>query len=200
MSVIAQKATVFRARASRHGCLVVCQATERPVASRRAVLGVALLPALVYAPKALALIPDEDDEDLVEKAKANRRARLAQQRGVTREFMTAENLKDARLEQELVSVQKAVYKLSKSGSQLESGDLKAAASTLSESWVAEFTAVASTISGTDAAGKLSSAIQDVKAAAAAGDSASSKRQFTSLVSDLQSWASATGLAGSLRGL
>ncbi|EFJ52733.1 hypothetical protein VOLCADRAFT_120179 [Volvox carteri f. nagariensis] len=200
MATMMQKAAVCPVRASRRGCLVVCQATERHVASRRAMLGISLLPALLYAPKALALIPDEEDEDLVEKAKANRRARLAQQRGVTRDFMTSENLKDVRLEQELVPVQKAVYKLAKSGSQLESGDLKGAANTLSEDWVAEFTSVASTVSGTDAAGKLSSAIQGVQTAAASGDAAASKRQFVSLVSDLQSWASTTGLASSLKGL
>ena len=123
-----------------------------------------------------------------------------QQRGVTREFLTSENLKGVSSEQELVPVQKAVYKLAKSGSQLESGDLKGAASTLAEAWVAEFTTVASTVSGTDAAGKLVSAIKGVQSAAAAGDAASSKRQFVTLVSDLQSWASATGLACGLKGL
>lgn len=164
---------------------------------------VALFLLLLYASRCILILSfpaDEENEELVEKAKANRRARLAQQRGVTRDFMTSENLKDVRLEQELMPVQKAVYKLAKSGSQLESGDLKGAARTLSESWVADFATVASTLSGTDVAGKLSSAIQGVQAAAAAGDADVSKRQFVSLVSDLQSWASTTGLASGLKGL
>ncbi|PNW81686.1 hypothetical protein CHLRE_06g256250v5 [Chlamydomonas reinhardtii] len=196
MALMMQKVA---APVSRRGMKVVAQATPN-TASRRAILGVALLPALMYAPKALALIPDEEDEDLVEKAKANRRARLAQQRGVTRDFMASENLTDRRLEQELVPVQKAVYKLAKSGSQLESGDLKGAASTLSESWVGDFSTVASTVSGSTTAGKLVEAIKSVQAAAAKGDAAGSKRAYVSLVSDLQSWADASGLATSLKGL
>ncbi len=135
----------------------------------------------------------------MEKAKANRRARLAQQRGVTREFMSSENLKDARLEKELVPLQKGIYKLAKSGSQLDAGDLKGAASTLAESWVADFTSTATTISGSDA-DKLAAGIKGVQSAAASGDAKGSKRAFVTLVSDVKSWASEAGLASSLKGL
>ncbi|KAG2492614.1 hypothetical protein HYH03_009030 [Edaphochlamys debaryana] len=195
MALIMQKACAARLVARSR---TVCQAGSS--ASRRAILGVALLPALVYAPKSLAMILDEDDDDLVEKAKANRRARLAQQKGVTSDFLREENLRDARLERELVPVQKAVYKLAKSGSQLEAGDLSGAASTLSESWVAELGTVATALSGADEAGKLTSAIRSVQSSAAAGDASGSKRQFVALVGSLQSWAASTGLAGGLKGL
>ncbi len=97
-------------------------------------------------------------------------------------------------------MQKAVYKLAKSGGQLEAGDLKGAAGTLSEPWVTELSSVAATLSGADTAGKLTSAIQSVQSAAAKGDAKASKQQFVSLVAEVQSWASATGLASSLKGL
>ncbi|GLI62927.1 hypothetical protein VaNZ11_005778 [Volvox africanus] len=200
MSAIMHKAAVCPVRSSRRGCLVVCQATERPVASRRAILGVTLLPALVYTPMALALIPDEEDEDLVEKAKANRRARLAQQRGVTRNFMASENLKDIPLEQKLVPVQKAVYQLAKAGSQLESGDLKGAANTLTGAWLGDLSLVASTISNNDAAEKLTDSIKATQSAASSGDVKAAKREFISAAQGLTDWASATGLASSLKGL
>ncbi|KXZ55362.1 hypothetical protein GPECTOR_3g491 [Gonium pectorale] len=163
-------------------------------------MGAALLPALLYPNKAFALLPDEEDEDQVAKAKANRRARLAQQRGVTRDFMASENLKDVRLEKELVPVQKAIYNLAKSGAELEAGDVKGAASTLSGPWVAEFSSVSATVSGKDVSAKLTDAIKGVQAAAAAGDLNGSKRLFIILVSDLDTWVEEAGLSSSLKGL
>ena len=61
----------------------------------------------------------------------------------------AEGLKDKKLDLELVSVQKGVFNLTKSGSQLEAGDVRAAASTLSDSWVKPFEAACNKIGGAD---------------------------------------------------
>ena len=60
MALMMQKVA---APVSRRGMKVVAQATPN-TASRRAILGVALLPALMYAPKALALIPGESLAEL----------------------------------------------------------------------------------------------------------------------------------------
>lgn len=62
--------------------------------------------------------PDEEDEELVEKAKANRKARLAQQQTTTRQFIKSEGLNDVKLDKELVPIQRAVLKLAKSGAQV----------------------------------------------------------------------------------
>ena len=65
--------------APRRGASAVCRAAPAP-AGRRAALGALLgAAALVAAPprRALALIPDEEDEELLERAKANRAQRLA---------------------------------------------------------------------------------------------------------------------------
>ncbi|GFR43142.1 hypothetical protein Agub_g4164 [Astrephomene gubernaculifera] len=175
---------------------VACHA----VSTRRVLLGVGVLPVIANTPKALALIPDEEDERLLEKAKANRRARLAQQRSVTRDFMAFENLTDGRLGREFAPAQKAIYKLARAGYQMEAGDLNGAAVTLSEPWVMDFSVVAISVSGADDAGKLATAIKAVQLAAAAGDVANSKRLFVSLISDVKSWASVAGLRSSLKGL
>ena len=95
---------------------VVCRATEAATSSRRALLlasvGVAFAAA---AAPARALIPDEEDTEMLEKAKANRRQRLAAQRETTREFLSSEGLENRQLEQELVPVQRLVLDLAKSG-------------------------------------------------------------------------------------
>ena len=54
---------------------------------------------------------EEDDEELVSKAKANRAQRLAEQRATTREFVSDEGFANRKLEQKLIPVQKGVYKL-----------------------------------------------------------------------------------------
>lgn len=55
--------------------------------SRRALASLlAAAPVLLPASRALALIPDDDDEELVEKARANRKAKLASERATEQAF------------------------------------------------------------------------------------------------------------------
>eukprot|EP00889_Picochlorum_renovo_P003240 jgi/Picre1/30270/NNA_005636.t1 len=64
---------------------------------RGAVLGAGLLAAvqLMATPlPALALIPDDDDEEMVQKAKANRQKRLAGEKKAEKEFSRAEGFVD----------------------------------------------------------------------------------------------------------
>jgi hypothetical protein len=75
--------------------------------------------AIVPAQPARALIPDEEDEELLERAKANRQRRLAEQKETTRNFLRDDGLKDKTLDTELIPVQKAVVQLAKSGETLE---------------------------------------------------------------------------------
>lgn len=173
--------------------------------SRRAAFGLALLPSLLLVQSpALALIPDEEDEELVEKAKANRRSRLAQQKATTREFIQAEGLKNSQLDSQLIPVQKAVSSLAKSGSQIESGDLRGASATLSDAWAGEFEVAARSLSTSDAAKASVDAVftglSDTKSAAGAGDANATKKSFVTLVAALESWAADVGVAESLKGL
>lgn len=86
--------------------------------SRRAAgLAVASAPLafLAVAPAARALILDEEDEELLNKAKANRKSKLAADKLIEREFLQDEGLKNRNLDKELVPVQKAIYSMAKSG-------------------------------------------------------------------------------------
>eukprot|EP00775_Hariotina_reticulata_P003647 gene3647-3908_t len=189
---------------------VMCQAisaNNADAVSRRAALSASFIGVgalLVSVPNAWALIPDEEDEEMLESAKANRQRRLASQKETTREFLREEGLKDKQLDSELVPVQKAVFQLAKSGSQLEAGDLKGVSSTLGSSWVDEFQRATAVLDASDAekaqAAAIFDSISNLKATASSGDLKGSKQKFVALVAALQDWAKSTGLAADLKGL
>ena len=75
----------------------------------------------------LALIPDDDDEELIEKAKARRTQRLKEERSTERSFVKVQGFKQ---DAGVAPVQKAVNELARAGSQIKAGDLQAASATL----------------------------------------------------------------------
>lgn len=93
------------ARHMMHRCMLICT-------------------SLRYA--ALALLPDDDDEDLVIKAKENRKSRLKSEITTQKQFARTEGFKDM----SLAPLQKAVTQLARVGAQLSSGDVSAASGTL----------------------------------------------------------------------
>jgi hypothetical protein len=186
---------------------VQCRAVKVDITSsrRQALSGVLLTTGLSLLPsRAWALIPDEEDEELLERAKANRQKRLAAQKETTRDFLKSEGLADKQLDSELIPVQKAVIQLAKSGSQLESGDLKGASATLSSGWVDEFKRATQVLDANDTEQARAAAIFDglssLQDATKAGDVKASKQTFVAVVSAVQDWAKSTGLAGNLKGL
>jgi len=154
---------------------------------------------LSVAAPAFALIPDEEDEELLSKAKANRKAKLSAQKETTRSFLKAEGLTDKALELELISVQKAIYNLAKAGSQLEAGDMRAAVGTLTDTWATPFTVSVAKIGGAGAE-QISAKFGVLKAAAIKSDATASKRAYVDLVGALQSWSAAESLSSKLKGL
>mmetsp|Transcript_36490 Transcript_36490/g.107768 ORF Transcript_36490/g.107768 Transcript_36490/m.107768 type:complete len:207 (-) Transcript_36490:100-720(-) len=166
---------------------------------RAALLSLLAAPAAsaVFAAPAFALLPDEEDEELIEKAKANRKARLEQQRLTTRQFMADEGLKNKELERELEPVQRGVYELAKAGSQVQDGELKAAASTLGGDWLDAFARSAGRFGSPDA---VVASIGDLKAATSKGDGKASKRAYVEVVDAVQAWAATASLTDRLQGL
>lgn len=194
------RCTAFGSRRQRSA--IVCNAQVE--FNRRAALAASLVPTFFFVPKANALILDEEDEEMLEKAKANRAKRLAEQRETTRQFMQEEGLDNRRLDQKLVPVQRAVNELAKSGSQIEAADLKAAATTLSGSWVAEFQNASLSVSLSEEAQSSANAIftqlDSLKSAAGTGDVKASKKQFVAVVNAVDAWATQSGVRANLKGL
>lgn len=139
------------------------------------------------------MIPDDDDEELVVKAKENRQKRLKSEITTQKQFARTEGFKDANL----APLQKGVTQLARVGSQLASGDVSAASGTLGGSWVDEVNAAAGSVKDFSS---VSSALTAVKSAASQGSLGDAKQKFVTAVSAFKSWAQEAGVAGQLRGL
>lgn len=196
----------FRSNVKPQTRAVLCRAASDAdsLVDRRALLSAAVVGSSLIVPKAWALIPDEEDEELLERAKANRQKRIAAQKETTRTFLQEEGVTNRTLNAELVPVQKAVFQLAKSGSEIESGDLRAASSTLSGGWVGDFERATGQLDASDAeaasAKAILAGINSLKATTGKGDVKASKQEFVTLVAAVQDWAVSTGLSASLKGL
>lgn len=173
-----------------------------PVTSRRAGLAALLtLPLIASVPAAQAILPTQDDEDeeLINKAKSNRKSRITQELTTEKSF-AKENYNDSAL----TTVSRAVKKIAKSGDQIERGDLSGVASNISGSWVAEFQKVANDLSRTDGAKSsypnIFKEISSLGSAASSGNSQSTKKEFVDTVSAIQTWADQAGIASQILGL
>jgi len=84
--------------------------------SRRGLVSlVAAAPAL-YAAKAFALIDYDEDDELLNKVREQRKAKVQQELIAEREFVKEGGFKDKVFDTEIVYVQKAINRLSKAGS------------------------------------------------------------------------------------
>ena len=84
----------------------------------------------MYFDAAKALIPDDDDEELIDIAKSRKKERLANEKSVEKSFIKGGDYKGRDLDR----VQNAVNKLAKEGLSLETGDLKSLAKTSRYVW------------------------------------------------------------------
>lgn len=193
-------------RPGRRATTTVCAFQDGTAASvqRRSMAAfLAALPVALPASRALALIPDDDDEELVEKARANRKSRLATEKKAEKAFSASEGFVDRNVQKELVPVQRAINSLALTGKQLASGEVAAAADTLSGGWAADLQEAAESLS--QGAAKASAArmvgqLSELKDAANKGSLADAKKGYVALVGALQGWASDAGIAASLKGL
>merc|ERR1712216_93757 len=88
-----------------------------------------------------ALLPDDDDEELIKRAKAKRSTKLREELATERNFVGLQKP----TEEEIKTVQLAVAKVVKTGSLLEEGNLDEAATVLGNSstaWATNLTSLA----------------------------------------------------------
>jgi len=174
-------------------------------ASRRSVaFGAALIPAVVSLP-ALALIPDDEDEELLAKAKANRQKRLAEEREVEKAFVREEGFKAKNDAASIAYVQQGVTKLAKVGSLLEKGDLGGVAAVARDGkWVADFTSAAAALGGNDkaksSAAAFTASVAALGASASKNNASGAKSDFIKAVDAIEDYTSTTGIQGRLKGL
>ena len=155
--------------------------------------------SLSLSTTALALIPDDDDLELITKARANRTERLAKEKGAEAAFTNAEGFKVS----PLAGAQAAVFALQRAGAQLDSGDAAGAADTLNSGvdFVEAFSSSAAKVSASSAAkASAAAAAKSLSALRAASVSGDAKQAFAGAARAVAAWANDAGVAGSLQGL
>lgn len=198
-------------RNARHRSTIVQVLAQHPGSkdsaetSRRSVAALfAVSPIVLAAPKALALIPDDDDEELVEKARANRKARLASERRAEKAFTRSEGFVNKAEQKDLVPVQRAINSLALTGKQLADGEVSAAASTLNAGWSGDFEAAAKDLSfdaaAKDSVARVFSDLKALQSAAQKGSLSDAKSGYVALVGSIQDWTSRAGISSSLTGI
>lgn len=170
--------------------------------SRRTVASLfASIPAFYTALPAVALIPDDDDEELVERARANRKAKLANERATEKAFARSEGFGNRN---ELVPVQRAVNALAKTGAALETGDTSSAAAALADGWQSEFKKASEVLSDGSSSRRsiesLFTSLGSLESSAKQGSLSEAKKSFVASVTAFKGWASDVGVASSLKGL
>eukprot|EP00746_Dinoflagellata_sp_MGD_P002765 gnl/MRDRNA2_/MRDRNA2_105406_c0_seq1.p1 gnl/MRDRNA2_/MRDRNA2_105406_c0~~gnl/MRDRNA2_/MRDRNA2_105406_c0_seq1.p1 ORF type:complete len:295 (-),score=61.60 gnl/MRDRNA2_/MRDRNA2_105406_c0_seq1:105-989(-) len=169
------------------------------------IMGAILGGGAVLGGPADALIPDDEDSDLLAKAKANRKARIQAEKQAERAYVeTGEKGPPKNLDRELLPVQIAIKQLGLAGADLEKGDTKAAASELTESMIGDLNKAILKVSNTNDSKALSGtvfkSIKSLQNAANSGKLKEAKSSFVATVGDLTDWAKAAQVATLLRGL
>ncbi|KAL6776993.1 TEF14 [Auxenochlorella protothecoides x Auxenochlorella symbiontica] len=159
-------------------------APHAPTANRRALLGMlGVAPLALSIPRpALALIPDDDDEELVAKAKASRAERLARDKRQIGQFV-------ATADPVAAPAQSAINALAEVGEQLEAGRLEGLGDLLGDSL----------LSGVDGATSVTDSLDRLRSTAASGSLRETKMRYIEAVEKLESWARDSGSVKTLKG-
>eukprot|EP00250_Pteridium_aquilinum_P011788 c20303_g1_i1 orf=211-864(+) len=192
--------------------LVLCQATQPSspdkaysasklqldVNRRQVLLSVASAAGLLlsFDPAALALLEADDDEQLLEKVKEDRKKKI-KRRGEINSF-----------KEETASLQAAIYQLSKAGQALDGNDFSGASKALGESpsegWIVNVEKALSKVSSSaeeqDEAKLFSSSLASLQTAVSKQDLDTSKSAFVKSAGALEKWSFLTGFSEQLKGL
>jgi hypothetical protein len=179
--------------------------TRSPV-NRRDLIGALLVggSAAVWGGPAKALIPDDDDQDLLKAAKAKRKAKIQEEKKVERSFQenTGQGLDE--LKRELKPVQLAIGQMAKAGTNLANDDAKAAATELNGPWVNDFKTAALKVSATedakDLVKPLVEGVKKIKESSERNKLPEAKTAFKAFVSDFKSWEAAAQVESLLQGV
>ncbi|KAI4335703.1 hypothetical protein L6164_014325 [Bauhinia variegata] len=187
--------------------LPLCKAVEQrslhaPILTKRS-LSVHFLTSFVlslagkgFSEANAAILEADDDVELLEKVKRDRKKRLEKQGVISSSAKETGYLQDV------------VYKLSKVGQAIENNDLSTAGSVLGGDtdvdWVqkanAAFNKLSSSPEEKTAVETFNSSIASLISAVAKNDVDSSKVAFVSSASAFEKWTTLTGLVGKLKGL
>jgi len=151
---------------------------------RAAMLGLVGGVSLIAVPGAKALIPDDDDEEMVMKARQNRKSKLAGERQAEKEFTRSEGFVDKNSKKNLATVQLAVNALAKVGNALANGsvgDASAAAREIDAGVGDALKALSINASASSAAATTTAELNALLGALNSGDLAAAKKEYVDTV-------------------
>jgi len=140
--------------------------------------------SLIAVPGAKALIPDDDDEEMVMKARQNRKSKLAGERQAEKEFTRSEGFVDKNSKKNLATVQLAVNALAKVGNALANGsvgDASAAAREIDAGVGDALKALSINASASSAAATTTAELNALLGALNSGDLAAAKKEYVDTV-------------------
>ena len=191
--------TAMRTSVSSTRSKIVCSSSTANHASdlsssanrRAAMLGLMGGMYLIAAPGAKALIPDDDDEEMVLKARQNRKNKLAGERQAEKEFSRSEGFVDKNSKKNLAIVQLAVNALAKVGNALASGNVgeaSGAAREIDAGVGAALQALSINSGASSAASTTAAELSALLGALNGGDLAAAKKEYVDVVVNLTEWA------------
>ena len=159
--------------------------------------------AAPFARPVRAILPDDDDAELIQRARAKRQQRIADEFENGRSFAATEGFSTSlgANQKSIAEVQRAVNALSDAGAALSAGNLGGAQSAMGGGWVEEFKAAAASLDSTaKLSGEYENITRGIGGIQASGDVASARQSFVLAATSLQGWAQDTGIASKLEGL
>ena len=164
--------------------------------------GFGIVTAALFPSTAFALLPDDDDEELIKRAKEKRKNKIKEELATERNFVGLSKP----TEEEIKTVQLAVAKMVKTGSLLEQGDLDTAATVIgnaSSPWASNLTSLAKRKSAgkaTESAGMMLSSLSVLQESVMNGDDRKAKTSFAATASALEDFVDAIGMKSEIKGL
>ena len=193
--VRARRAAGAPAAAGRRGALLL------------AGLGAGALAGAGAARPARALIPDDDDEVLLQRAKARRQQRIQTELQAEKDFVKSEGFTRTLADKkELAAIQTAVNQMLAVGGALDAGDVRGAAALVAgagegEGWVGGLKQATFKIDKTDNLKQEADGIfSGLSGISPAQGLDKSKASFVAAATSLQAWCNTAGVASSIQGL
>ena len=162
----------------------------------RGAIAMAMVMARAEDARALLQPNDEEDEAFLAKARENRAQRIQSEVAKEKKYVNDTGYKQ---DEPTAKVQLAVYKLSKSGAQIASGNLSDAASELGKGdWVTYAVDGAKALNASSDGSDFASSVKALEKACENGDDAAAKSAYRASAEALKALAASAGVADKLR--
>lgn len=187
-------------------CLAVrAEAKDSVAMSRRAMALTLGMGSLALSAPARALIDFEEDDELLAKVKADRKAKVQKEIASEARFVKESGYTAKKFDVETAYLQKTINRLSKAGAAIESSDLDTLNSLVgNDDWVRDLKKATTALSLSEEAKTTATgmfgAIGNLQSAAKAKKKQEASEYYLGVIVGLEKWCTITDVAPDLKGL